>query len=281
MAVIWIALVCGLGVAVGVGLVVGGWLGWAGPRIVVAWARKALLGISLRTALALIFGLVCLVATRWPVAAVLAAGFGAVAPNLFSGRNAAKVAIARTEAIASWTEMLRDTMAGAAGLQGAIEATAKAAPVAIGGEVENLARRLRHDSLAVSLRSFADEVNHPTADLVVASLLLASNREAKSVGVMLGTLAEAARADATMRLRVEAGRARTKTSVRVVVGFASAMAFGLVVLNRSYLQPYDSAVGQLVLAGVGAAFIGAFVWMNNVAKIDLPPRLLSATEVQS
>ena len=50
-----------------------------------------------------------------------------------------------------------------------------------------------------------------------------------------------------MRLRVEAGRARTRTSVRVIVGVTIALAFTLALLNQNYLEPYDSSLGQLVL----------------------------------
>ncbi|HEY2957946.1 MAG TPA: hypothetical protein VGM21_07015 [Actinomycetota bacterium] len=94
------------------------------------------------------------------------------------------------------------------------------------------------------------------------------------VGELLGALARAARDDATMRLRVEAGRARTRTSARVVVGVTLAMAVGLVVLNRGYLAPYDSAFGQLILAGVGGLFGTAFWWLARMARVEAPQRLL-------
>ena len=44
-----------------------------------------------------------------------------------------------------------------------------------------------------------------------------------------------------MRLRVEAGRARTRTSVKVIIGVTSALVVGLALFNRGYLAPYDTA----------------------------------------
>ena len=170
------------------------------------------------------------------------------------------------EAIAGWAEMLRDTMAGAAGLEQAIVATATVAPLPIRAEVVTLSVRLEGERLAPALRAFADEVADPTCDLVVAALILAAEHQAQRLGELLGSLAQAARDQATMRLRVEAGRARTRTSVRVIVGATGGLALGLAVLNRGYLAPYDSAVGQLVLLLVGGVFAAAFMWLAKMTR---------------
>ena len=57
-------------------------------------------------------------------------------------RNRRGEAVGRIEAVAGWSEMLRDTMAGAAGLEQAIVATATVAPLPIRAEVATLAVRL-------------------------------------------------------------------------------------------------------------------------------------------
>ncbi len=111
----------------------------------------------------------------------------------------------------------------AAGLEQAIIATAPVAPLPIRAEVVTLAVRLEGERLAPALRAFADEVADPTGDLVVAALVLAAEHQAQRLGELLGSLAAAARDQATMRLRVEAGRARTRTSVKVVVGVTATL----------------------------------------------------------
>lgn len=231
-------------------------------------------GLSQRLILAALAAAGVGLLSRWPVAAGLAAAFGFAAPSVFGGMPARRAAIARTEAIAAWTEMLRDTMAGAAGIEQAIVATAPVSPPAIRAHVVNLAARLERDRLATALRDFADEMADPTADLVVAALVLASEKQARRLGELLGALATSARQQATLQLRIDAGRARTRTASRVITVFTLGFALGLVVLNRGYLTPYDSARGQLVLAAVGACFGAAFWWLAAMARSAAPERFL-------
>ena len=126
-------------------------------------------------------------------------------------------------------------------------------------------------------RKGASDVADPTCDLVVAALVLAAEHQAQRLGELLGSLAQAARDQATMRLRVEAGRARTRTSVKVIVGVTGGLVLGLAVLNRGYLAPYDSATGQLVLLFVGALFAGSFAWLARMTRPASADRILTAT----
>jgi tight adherence protein B len=279
-AVTALALLCGAGVGLGLVVTLMGVCG-AVPRRPAPSTRGGPSALAerlgLRLALAAGTGVLVGLATRWPVGAVLAAGAAALAPELAGSATDRKTTVARAEAVAAWAEMLRDTLAGAAGLEQAIIATAPVAPAPIRPQVAALAARLDRQRLPVALRGFAEELADPTGDLIVAALVLASERQARRLGELLGALARLAREDATMRLRVEAGRARTRTSARIMVGVTLAMAAGLVVLNRGYLTPYDSALGQLVLALVGVLFGGAFWWLARMARLPEPERLLAST----
>ena len=79
--------------------------------------------------------------TGWPVAAVLAGAAVFALPSLLRGGRDRARRVARTEAIAGWAEMLRDTLAAAAGLEQAIVATAEVSPAPIRSEVTDLAAR--------------------------------------------------------------------------------------------------------------------------------------------
>jgi len=270
-----------LGAGVGLGLVLA-WAGWRGvtlPRPARSPTRPKVERATLRLGLAAGGAVVVGAATGWPVGALLAGLAGWGLPGLLGGSKGRGDGLARIEAVAGWAEMLRDTMAGAAGLEQAIVATATVAPLPIRAEVATLAVRLEGERLAPALRGFADEVADPTMDLVVAALVLAAEHQASRLGELLGSLAQAARDQATMRLRVEAGRARSRTSVKVVVGVTAGLALGLAVLNRSYLAPYDSALGQLVLLLVGAMFAGAFVWLARMTRPSAPERFLARPNV--
>ena len=266
---------CGAGVGLGLVLV---WVGWRGvdmPRPTRRVQRRQVERINLRIGLAVGAGVVVGAATGWPVGAVLAALAGWGAPSLLGGARGAQAGVGRIEAMAGWAEMLRDTMAGAAGLEQTIVATAPLAPLPIRAEVATLALRLQGERLAPALRSFADEVADPTCDLVVAALILAAEHQASRLGELLGSLAQAARDQATMRLRVEAGRARVRTSVKVIVGATGGLILALAVLNRGYLTPYDTAVGQLVLVLVGGLFAAAFFWLARMTRPASVDRFLS------
>lgn len=230
--------------------------------------------LVLRLALGVTAAVVVGVVTRWPMAALLVGLAGFMAPSLLGGEAERKAKLDRVEAVASWAEMLRDTMAGSGGLEQSIIATAGVSPTAIRPEVVRLAARLERDRLAPALRTFADELDDPSGDLVVAALILAADKSPKRLGDLLGRLANSARDDVNMRLRVEAGRSRTRTSVKVITVFTTLFAIFLLLFNRKYLEPYDSVLGQTVLAFVGLCFGAAFYWLAQSFKIETEERFL-------
>jgi Flp pilus assembly protein TadB len=232
--------------------------------------ENLVLRLSLGIGCAVVIGVI----TRWPMAALLVGLAGFMAPSLLGGEAQRKAKLDRVEAVASWAEMLRDTMAGSGGLEQSIIATAGVSPQAIRAEVVRLAARLERERLAPALRVFADELDDPSGDLVVAALILAADKSPKRLGDLLGRLARSARDEVNMRLRVEAGRSRTRTSVKVITVFTTLFAAFLIVFNRDYLEPYDSFEGQVVLAFIGLCFGGAFYWLAQSFKIDAEERFL-------
>jgi tight adherence protein B len=271
-----VALATGALVGIGLWLAVGALAGWEilPTRDQLAARTARLQQATARFGLAMLIALVVLVVTRWPVAAALAGLCTVLAPRLLGGGRARRAAIAKTEAIASWAESVRDTMAAAAGLEEALTATAVAPPAAIAPEVRRLAERLRHQRLTDALTTFGDELDHPSSDLVVAALTIAARMEAADLGSLLSRLAVSIRDDATMRVKVEVGRQRLRTSAKIILGSVAATVVMLMVLNRSYLDAYDSVLGQLMLAVVGAVFAGGSWLMARMSDIDLPERFV-------
>lgn len=271
-----IGAVCGAALGLGILLVVLGLRGT--PPIDRPPTRRLKNGHPrwlLRAAVALLAALIAFLVTGWPVGALLAGLVAAVVPGTLRQMRLEATTVARTEAVAAWTEMLRDTLAAAAGLEEAIAATAEAAPEPIRAEVERLGRRLERGSLPDALERFADELANPAADLVVAALLTAARREARELVPLLTALAVSARSEAEMRLRVHVSRARIRTAVRVVVGTLGLFAGGLLLFNRPYLAPYGTAVGQLVLLGIGAVFAAGWWLLQKMATIEAPERFLA------
>ncbi|GAB2790685.1 type II secretion system F family protein [Amycolatopsis magusensis] len=279
-----LAAVLGLGAAVGVLLIVAAWhqpaaaaqpsrrAGLIRAARGQAGDRRALLRVVVAVGAGVLTGAI----TGWIVGAVLAAAAVWFLPRLVGPDRTHTQRVARIEAIASWTEMLRDVLSAAAGLEQAILATAPLAPAAIRGEVAALAARLESGQrLAPALRALARELDDPTADLVLAALVLAAEHQARQLGDLLGSLATTARGQAAMRMRVETGRARTRTSVRVIVATTLAFAAGVVVFNRAYLDVYNTATGQIVLLGIGGLFATGFAWLARIATSGRQTRVLA------
>jgi tight adherence protein B len=242
---------------------------------------KITTGQKQRLAAAISIGILTALATGWAVAAVLAAAAVWCVPRLIGRDRETAQRVARIEALATWAEMLRDTLSAAAGLQQAILAAAALAPAPIRGEVTAMADRISHgESLTVSLRTAAHELDDSTADLVISSLILATGHQTRHLSDLLGSLAQAAREQASMRMRIEAGRARTRTSVRVIVTTTLTFAVVIAVLSRPYLATYDTVTGQMVLLGAGALFVLGFFWLTRIAAFPPVPRLLAAASEQ-
>ncbi|MCX5529866.1 type II secretion protein F [Streptomyces sp. NBC_00006] len=215
--------------------------------------------------------------TGWPVGGLLALVGALTLPRLLGGDRQAGARTEVLEALATWAEMLRDTLSAAAGLEQAILATVPVAPPALKEPAEAMAARINDgQSLGDALRAFADDIDDPVADMVVAALAMAAERQARQLAPLLGTLALATREQVTMRLRTEAGRTRVRTSVRVITVTTLGMAGGLVVFNRPYLQPYGTTVGQLVLAVIGTLFGLGLWWLAKTAALPQEPRVLKA-----
>ena len=214
--------------------------------------------------------------TRWPVGSVLAGLAAWFLPRILGRDRGHETSLARIEAMASWTEQLRDTLAAAAGLEQAILATAPIAPEPVRDQVAGLAMAIhRGERLPDGLRAFAEAAADPAADLVVAALLLAAEQQARDLGQLLSSLADSARQHAAMRMRIAAARARVRTAARIIIGVTVLLTAGLLAWSRAFLAPFDTAAGQLMLLIVGGCFTAAFWWLHKISSFTQPPRILT------
>lgn len=239
--------------------------------------RTALLRtLSTRLAVALITGVLVLVVTGWPVIAAGAVLLVIAWRGLTGGAAEERAAMRRLEGLAAWTESLRDTIAGAAGLEQAIPSSIRAASPTLQPHLRSMVDRLHmRMPLSDALRIFADELDDTSADLVVAALILNSRLRGPGLRDVLSALAVSAREELDMRRRVEAERRSTRKSVQIVVGTALVFAGALVVFNRSYVEEYNSVLGQAVLVIVAGLFGAGFAWMRRLARFDKPARILA------
>jgi tight adherence protein B len=232
--------------------------------------------LTLRVALAVVGLALAAWWTRWPALMISGAAVGWITPSLLGLRTQRRRQLARSEAVASWAEMLRDLLVSNAGLHEAIGKSARVAPVAIRDEVKALYVRTQRGELASALDRFAEEMDDGVADTVVTALQIADQRAVSDLGGMLTAVATSTRETVAMQLRINAARARIYRTAQLIAGTVAFFTGVLVLTNRDYLAPFGSAAGQVVLALV-AGLLAVAVWgMVVLSRPVRAPRLLRA-----
>lgn len=220
----------------------------------------------------LVGGLVLAMATGWFVAALAPIGIALASSRLLTGGAARRAEMARTEAIATWTELVRGGIAAGAGLQEAIRVTQDRAPLPIRREVRLLVERAHQRGLVDALVAFGQDLAHPAADFVVSALTISARMEAGDLTERLARLVQMMRQSVEMQDRVEVDRAEVRMSTRIILGAAVAAFLVLGAFNRGHLDVYGLRQGQAALLVVGALVVVAGRMLLHLAEIPLPER---------
>lgn len=222
-------------------------------------------------------GLLVWMLTSWPIAGLIVAATIVGLPVLLSTSRVAARGISRIEAVEEWTRRLSDILVVGVGLEQAISTSLRSVPEAIRIEVTALAARLgARWPTETALRAFAEDLGDATGDLVVASLILGHRRRGPGLARALTAVADSVAEEVAMRRRVEAERAKPRTTARAVTLITLGVV-ALGALNRTYLAPYGTPLGQLVLLGVTGMFVGSLAWMRALTLSAPQPRLLART----
>ncbi|WP_396452185.1 type II secretion system F family protein [Actinomadura sp.] len=221
-------------------------------------------------------GLAVLLLSGWPVAA-LAAGAGAYAlPPMLTGRVPQR-RIARLEALAQWSRRLAEMIGASRGLEQALADSARVAPAAVSESVGRLAGRLNnHANTDQALRAFADELDDPIGDLIACALLLAASRRGPGTREALSSLSDAVEHEVIVRREVEAERAGLRTTLLVIVTSVGVLSV-LFASSQTLADPYDTPLGQAVLAVVAAIYAAGLCWMHRLAVLSTGARFLRTT----
>jgi Flp pilus assembly protein TadB len=220
-------------------------------------------------------GLLALIGTRWVVAGIGIGLLVAFWDKIAGSSKVEKLSISRLEALAAWTESLRDTIAGAIGLEQAIPATAVNAGAPIRPSLNLMVDRIRiREPLPSALAQFAEDLDDSSADVICAALLLNARLRGPGLRDVLTALAASTREELDMRRRIEASRKSIRRSVRLVLLIVLSMMGGLSVFNRTYVEPYNSVLGQLMLVIIAALFLAGLLWLRSLAAPSKTERFL-------
>jgi Flp pilus assembly protein TadB len=193
------------------------------------------------------------------------------------GTPASAADVDRLEALEEWTRNLAGVLAVGVSLEQAIQASLRSAPEPIRPQVQTLVARLATRwQTDAALRAFADDLDDATGDLVAASLILSAKRRGAGLVAVLEGLAASVAEDVRTRRQIEADRAKPRSTARAVT-FITLGVLALLALNRTYVEPYTSPLGQLLLAVLLSAYVAALLWMRQMTSGKPTPRFLTAT----
>jgi Flp pilus assembly protein TadB len=225
---------------------------------------------------ALATGVLALLTTGWPVAALAAAAGVVFVPQVLGGGKASKQLIARSEALADWTRRLADLISsGAAGsTPEALRRSLSSAPEAIAPAVSNLVTRMGPRGVEPALRQFAREVDDPAADKIAMVLILRERNGGPGLAEVLTALATDLDDRSRMVREVEAERAKPRANMRTIVVVTLVLVVGMVLFARTFLSGYSTPLGQVALLLDVAIFGTALRWMRRLSDPPRSPRVL-------
>jgi Flp pilus assembly protein TadB len=247
------------------------------PRLVTLARAMAGPMLGLRVVAGLVAGVGVELATRWPVAAVAMAALIIGWPAIFGAGGATRNRIAQLEALALWTESLKDLVAGATGLHEAIPASVDTASPILQRPLGRLTGLLEaREPLPVALEQLAADLADPTADLVIAALIMNAKARGPGLASSLERLAESTREELELRRRIDASRRGGRRNLRIIITMVVIMA-GLMafVFPPAFSHPYRTPAGQAVLLVVFGIFAACFAWIRRLSDPDVPETFLT------
>jgi Flp pilus assembly protein TadB len=218
-------------------------------------------------------GILAWLVTGW-VLAVVAVPVAAVGLPILLSAPPAAARIERLEAMEEWTRSLAGVLTVGVGLEQALVATLRSTPAPIAVEVKRLVARLRARWVTeAAIRAFADDIDDATGDLVAANLILGARRRGAGLSSVLDGLAESVAADVRARRQVEADRAKPRSTARWVT-LISTSVLVILAISGSYVAPYRSPIGQVILVTLLTAYVATLIWMRRMANGRPTPRIL-------
>ncbi len=281
-----IAAVAGVLLVGGVVLAVGGWSrSWPpGPRRTESvgdrWARWTRRppghtgrNRDLRLAASVVVGLVVAGLSGWAVAIVAAPILVLGLPYLLVLPKARDVEL--LEDLDRWVRALAASMTTGRSVTDAVRISRRTAPPRLLTDVGRLVDRLNNRwDTTDALRSFADALDSPDADGVVAALILAARRGANGASATLSALADSIQDQLKGRRLIETERAKPYVVVRQVTIISLLTLGGVFALSPGFFVGYGTPLGQLILSVLVVLYLGSLILLRRKAQQTPRERVL-------
>jgi Flp pilus assembly protein TadB len=222
---------------------------------------------------AVLAGVVVAALTGWVVAVLLLPLLVVVLPVILSAPKQREAEL--LEALDRWVRTLVATLPTGRSIPDAIRLSRRTAPALLAEPLSLLIARLNGRwPTREALVGFADDLDSPDADGVVAALILAANRGSTGATSTLSELAESIQAQLRGRREVETERAKPYVVVRQVTVITLVTAAVVALLGREFFAPYGTPTGQLLLSALVGAYFTSLVVMRHRARTVRRDRIL-------
>jgi tight adherence protein B len=179
------------------------------------------------------------------------------------------------EALDRWVRSLAATLATGKSITDAMRISRRTAPPLLADEINLLVTRLNNRwETRDALMRFADAIDSPDADGVVAALLLASSRGANGASVTLQALADSIQAQLKGRRAVEVERSKPYVVVRQVTVISLSTLVLVFILSPDFFAPYRTPLGQTLLSVLLIIYVASLLLMRRKAQQPDRPRIL-------
>ncbi len=226
-------------------------------------------------------GLVVVLVSRNLVFGVIAGAAVVLWPMVVGGGRVERAALAKLEALAQWTEALRDLAQKGSGLESVIPRTVDTASDVLIVPLRLMSRRLSVKvPLPEALSLFADEVDDASADTVVAALALSARQRRGRLSDVLSTLSEALRDELEQRTKIMRERNMIRREAAQVAALTAVLVIGANMFAPPSLPNEADSAAQVLPLLLAIAFVFVFSRVRKLAEPEIQPRFLSsATEV--
>jgi tight adherence protein B len=179
------------------------------------------------------------------------------------------------EALDRWVRSLAATLSTGKSITDAIRISRRTASPLLADEVNLLVTRLNNRwETRDALMRFADAIDSPDADGVVAALILASSRGANGASVTLQALADSIQAQLKGRRVIEVERSKPYVVVRQVTVISLSTLVLVFLLSPDFFVPYRTPLGQILLSALLIIYLASLLLMRRKAHQPDRPRIL-------
>jgi tight adherence protein B len=220
-----------------------------------------------------IIGFVIALLTGWLILVVVLPMLALVLPYLLILPKQRDIEL--LEALDRWVRSLAATLATGKSITDAIRISRRTAPPLLADEINLLVTRLNNRwETRDALMRFADSIDSPDADGVVAALILASTRGANGASVTLQALADSIQAQLKGRRAIEVEQSKPYVVVRQVTVISLSTLVLVFLLSPDFFAPYRTPLGQTLLSALLIIYVASLLLMRRKAHQPDRPRIL-------